>query len=56
MMSLNKEELPAFYPVICVSASKWISDFSTRERSHGYTYVQGAGTFDALTTYEPFTQ
>lgn len=39
----NKDDLPSSYPVICVSASKIVTDVSTTYRTGGYTYVQGAG-------------
>ncbi|EGF97856.1 uncharacterized protein MELLADRAFT_84197 [Melampsora larici-populina 98AG31] len=39
----NEDVLPSYYPVVCVSASKIVTDTSTTYRPAGYTYVQGAG-------------
>ncbi|KAH9815190.1 tRNA A64-2'-O-ribosylphosphate transferase [Melampsora americana] len=40
---LDQDDLPSYYPVVCLSASKIVTDASTTYRTGGYTYVQGAG-------------
>jgi hypothetical protein len=32
-----------FYPVICLSASKYLGDHASLDRAGGFDYIQGAG-------------
>lgn len=48
-VSPDTSQLPAvaadlpFYPIICVSASKYVLESNGIERRSGFTYVQGSG-------------